>query len=90
VEQVPTQEPQEMKYIVYRSAATAGRAKTLMNVYGWVCVAEHPIPVRPRWWQRVLGRSSTSRVRVVYRRPYDAQPYTLFQSPPSGASSARP
>jgi hypothetical protein len=90
MEQLSTQWLHERKDVMYRSAATAGRAKKLMSCYGWECLGEYPVAVRPKWWQRVLGQSSTSRVHVVYRRPFAARPYALFQSPPSGASGARP
>jgi hypothetical protein len=50
MEHLPTQWLQETKAVVYRSSVTAGRAKKLMGCYGWQCVAEQSVTVRPHWW----------------------------------------
>lgn len=85
MEQLPTQWLQETKAILYRSPDTARRAKKMMGCYGWDCVAEHPVAGEPSWWRRLFGRSGPGKVRVVYRRPYAARPYALFQSPRRGS-----
>jgi hypothetical protein len=90
MEQLPTRWLHETRAMVYRGPDTARRAKKLMGCYGWECVAESPVAVKQTWWQRLLGRSSPNRVRIVYQRPYAARPYGLFHVPPHWSPGVRP
>jgi hypothetical protein len=91
METPPTQQLFETKAVVYPDHDTARRAQKMMRCHGWDAVAEQPVAPSGSWWRRLMHRSDAPRMQVIYRRPFAARPYALFQAPtPAPEAGMRP